>query len=539
MLPKILLCLAASAFLGTVAQAHFPWLSTDDQGRALLYFAESPQKTDYRLPDAIAGAQVMLAEQDKDAKQLDLEKVETDDFIGLQSKPDTVGAGVLTSACEYGNYHGTLLTYFAKHYAGDASKSIADEPEAMPTGFALDARPELTDDALEVRVTREAKPVDAASVTLIDPNGERAEKETDSQGIAKFYNVRQGRLGLLVGVSEEAEGEAGGEKYTSKSYYLTLTLNTAEQPAPERQSALPLLPQRVASFGAAVVDDYVYVYSGHTGTAHDHSSENLSPHFCRMALAGGDWEELPMQQPLQGLPLVPHHGKLYRVGGMYAANGPDDEEDLQSVDEVAAFDPAAKQWTTLPPLPEPRSSHDAVAIDGWLYVVGGWQLAGDEEGQWHDTAWKLRLADTTRGWQPVPALPEHRRALAVAHADGLLVAIGGLDDAGAISRRVDALDLSTGEWRQLADLPGDGMHGFGMSAWNHQGTLYASGSEGEVYRLDVANNQWQSVAKLDDRRFFHRLLPAGKNRLLMIGGASIDREGHVADSEWVQLGGGS
>ena len=34
----------------------------------------------------------------------------------------------------------------------------------------------------------------------------------------------------------------------------------------------------------------------------------------------------------------------------------------------------------LAPLPEARSSHDAVVIGDKLYVVGGWTLSGDRKG---------------------------------------------------------------------------------------------------------------------------------------------------------------
>jgi hypothetical protein len=74
---------------------------------------------------------------------------------------------------------------------------------------------------------------------------------------------------------------------------------------------LPPLPEPLSSFGAVVSEDWLYVYGGHTGTEHEHSAENLSNHFRRVRLTetgnAGDaqeWEELPMQTPLQGLALV-------------------------------------------------------------------------------------------------------------------------------------------------------------------------------------------------------------------------------------------
>ena len=120
----------------------------------------------------------------------------------------------------------------------------------------------------------------------------------------------------------------------------------------------------MSSFGAVVADGWLYVYGGHTGEEHEHSAANLSKHFRRIQLDGGtEWEELPMQTPLQGLPLVAHGGKIYRVGGLNMRNATTkDDEDLHSTAEFAEFDPATSKWTALAPLPAARSSHNAVVI---------------------------------------------------------------------------------------------------------------------------------------------------------------------------------
>ncbi len=176
--------------------------------------------------------------------------------------------------------------------------------------------------------------------------------------------------------------------------------------ADSRSASYPELPEPIASFGAAVADGWLYVYSGHTGAEHEHSRDNLSGHFCRLNLNGGEqWEELPMQTPLQGLPLVTHDGKLYRVGGVNSLNAADEAEDMHSTDEFACFDPASGVWTKLPSLPEPRSSHDAVVIGDKLYVVGGWQLSGASPGVWRDTAWSFDLANPNQEWEAIDTTP--------------------------------------------------------------------------------------------------------------------------------------
>jgi Kelch motif protein len=289
------------------------------------------------------------------------------------------------------------------------------------------------------------------------------------------------------------------------------------------------LPEPLASFGAAVADGRLYVYGGHIGEEHEHSKENLSQHFRRLELPGrGQWEELPMQTPLQGLALVEYDGKLYRIGGMNARNAAGDEDDLHSVAEFSCFDPQTHQWTELPPLPEPRSSHDATVIDGVLYVVGGWTLAGSGKGTWLDTAWSFDLTKPDSQWQDLPSPNFHRRALAVSHLAGQVVALGGIDDTRKVSRRVDALDLKTGQWRELPKLPGDGMDGFGASACNLDNHLYFSGTQDSLFRLE-SGETWEPVLKLQLPRFFHRLLPTSNEKLLAVAGAS--EEGHVATIE--------
>jgi hypothetical protein len=99
----------------------------------------------------------------------------------------------------------------------------------------------------------------------------------------------------------------------------------AEKAPSEKASApagdLPALPEGVSSFGGAVEGPWLYVYSGHIGTAHSHSKQNLSKNFLRLRLdAPSEWETLPVGPGLQGLPLVAHGGGVIRVGGLSARN---------------------------------------------------------------------------------------------------------------------------------------------------------------------------------------------------------------------------
>jgi hypothetical protein len=294
----------------------------------------------------------------------------------------------------------------------------------------------------------------------------------------------------------------------------------------------PLLPEAIASFGAARAGDWLYVYGGHTGEAHAHSARNVTGAFRRLPLRGGDgwggegWQDLPSGPALQGTALVAHRGALYRVGGMTAHNEPGAEEDLHSLASVQRFDPAAGTWEDVTPLPEPRSSHDACVLGDKLYVVGGWALSGAGEGEWHDTAWVADLNASPLVWEALPRPPFHRRALAVAPAGSRIAVIGGMCEDDGMTPATAFYDLASASWSKGPDLPGSG---FGMAAIAVEGRLFASGMDGQLLELAADGSAWQVVTTLAFPRFFHRLLPGADGELVALGGAG--RGGHMRTVE--------
>src|SRR5262245_15547042 len=134
------------------------------------------------------------------------------------------------------------------------------------------------------------------------------------------------------------------------SALITLLFLPPAAEAPTKAKFDPL-PVKVASFGAASCDGYLYVYGGHSGKTHTYSTEDVIGKFYRVKLTGGAWEELPGGPIAQGLPLVAYKGKVLRVGGMQPRNKPGEKADNHSLTSVASYDPAAKKWSELTPLP--------------------------------------------------------------------------------------------------------------------------------------------------------------------------------------------
>lgn len=291
------------------------------------------------------------------------------------------------------------------------------------------------------------------------------------------------------------------------------------QPSSAAGLSLAPLPRPVNSFGAAAFDGCLYVYGGHAGERHAYSTASVSASFQRLRLEpGAAWETLPSTLPAQGTALVAHGRCIYRPGGMNPRNSPDAASDLHSQAEVLRYDVDRGAWTEFVPLPEPRSSHDAVVLGDALYVAGGWSLSGSAMGgAWRDTLLKLDLSVARPQWQVLDQ-PFRRRAHAMAALGEEVYVLGGIDDDGEPQRAVDIFHTRTGAWLKGPELPAGPMNGFGGAALGLGDRIYFSGRGGGVYALEPGGHAWVEVETLRHPRFFHRLVPRGTAELVVVGG---------------------
>jgi hypothetical protein len=446
------------------------------------------------------------------------------------------------------------LTYFAKHLRVDPNEQkLGGVTQAAE--FELDVQPQWNEGRLALVVTWQGAPQAGVKVTATDGEGSSSEYTSDDQGRIEL----RGRPVAVVAhwVDSADQGALNGDEYRGAHYYATCTWQTLNDPSqaagvdatrsahlasagrserdraairPHRPSAeldadaqpspAPL-PEPLASFGAAIVAKSLYVYGGHTGQEHEHTRDNVAGGFYSRLLDGSSgWRRLPSQGPRQGLALVGHGTSVVLIGGMAARNRPDEAADLHSTSSVARFDTQTQSWSVLPDLPQARSSHDAAIVGSRLYVVGGWTLSGSGEGQWLRDALVLDLSRADAAWQTIAAPPFMKRALACAEWQGKLVVLGGMDPEHTIDRSVWVYDPQLDRWTAGPEFPGEGMNGFGMAACNIDSVLFASGSDGNLYRLAPDGQSWMSVGQLDQPRFFHRLVGPVGSAVWAVGGAA-------------------
>lgn len=160
---------------------------------------------------------------------------------------------------------------------------------------------------------------------------------------------------------------------------------------------------------------------------------------------------------------------------------------------------------------------------------------GGQSSQWHDSALAMNLAAAQPEWKPIAPPPFKRRALALAAWQGKLYCLGGMQEQGGPTTAVAMFDPAKNTWSEGPALLGNGMDGFGSSAFACQGALYATTISGSIQRLADDGNAWEYLGQLTQPRFFHRLLPWQDTRLVVVGGANME-EGKAESLELLSLG---
>jgi hypothetical protein len=172
------------------------------------------------------------------------------------------------------------------------------------------------------------------------------------------------------------------------------------------------------------------------------------PAFEQTVRLSGEWSRVP------GGPLSPRHDALavwlddrFLVVGGWSTRPCPPNADCAAPEEPAnsdgaMFDPATEEWTPIAEAPVPVSGHNAVVMDGRLYVSTGDEWRTDSPvGVW-------RYSPQPDTWRRMPAPPPYARLVAACHR---LFAFSTTDE---LERSRDfLLDEEAGIWLPLPDDP--------------------------------------------------------------------------------------
>lgn len=510
--------LALASMLSVPLAAHFTFIvPLPDTNLALVVLSEKPEPDREVDVSLIAGTTLSFRQLDGKERTLKLMKGGEHAF-GVELPKGARGVihgltdlGVNTREGAIPN----ILLYHPKTIIGDPFEPrtrLGDlaAAELVPVGNPR---------AFRLRLLGRGKPQAGAEVTVIHPDGSSRVAKTEATGETEVFTT-PGRYAAWARYWEKTPGERQGKAYEEVRHYATIVFEVEAGRTSARASGeapYARLPEASSSFGAVESEGWLYIYGGHIVPTHSYSTAAVSGRFSRMRLSDKTWEQLPGGPPLQGLNLVAHKGKIYRVGGMQPQNKAGEPEDIRSVASVARFDPASRRWEEIAPLQTPRSSHDVVIVDDTIVVIGGWTLRGTSGSDWATTMEVLNLAAPTLEWKAVPQ-PFQRRALIAAALNGKMYVLGGLDPKAHVMNATEIFDVKRNAWSTGPALPGGEMGGFGPAAAVLDRRLLVSLGDGELYRLTSAGDRWELIGQSTPRSV-HRLVVDGR-RALVIGGAT-------------------
>jgi len=367
--------LLALVIIPTTANGHFLWLKADvGSGRLHVYFSEVAEPGEPELLKLVAAAKVWQLDGGG-AKKLNLKRGQ-DSLVGAIDKKNAGNLFLLRHP--FGVFargdKAINLNYYAK-----TGPELGSEVWSASTvkQLAFDIFPKAKGDSVELTVRWKGKPAEGAEVSIAGPGFKAIDVKTDPQGKADFTPAKSGLYSIRAKLVENKSGELDGKAYNSIRHYATLTLPIGQSAGAAskvtarntpgkktagnaNESGLPDVPKPVTSFGGAVIGENVYIYGGHTGEPHDYYVEGQSRTLWRLNLNGKPtWKKVAQGPPLQGLAMVSHDGKLYRLGGFTAKNKQGQDQNLWAVSVAERFDPKAGTSPvrrSMPPWPTARST---------------------------------------------------------------------------------------------------------------------------------------------------------------------------------------
>ncbi len=197
------------------------------------------------------------------------------------------------------------------------------------------------------------------------------------------------------------------------------------------------------------------------------------------------------------------NGKIYVIGGY------DGKIHTNSVEE---YNPKANTWTTKAPMTTARNLHQAVVLDGKIYVIGG-----SGNGVYLNSVEEYNPA--TNKWTIKASMTTARYLHQVTIVGGKIYAIGGQNTSGYLNS-VEEYDPATNKWTIKASMPtARRCHGLVVIG----GKIYAmggqdgSGSLNLVEEYDPEKNTWTVKTPMAVGRYnFGAILVDGK--IYTIGG---------------------
>ncbi|MDP5275283.1 cadherin-like beta sandwich domain-containing protein [Chengkuizengella axinellae] len=191
-------------------------------------------------------------------------------------------------------------------------------------------------------------------------------------------------------------------------------------------------------------------------------------------------------------------------------------------------------WNIESPMPDGRSGHGAVEVNGKIYVIGG--HGSDRTLNNKVLEYDPEALPDTNPWKEISTLPTPRASVSIVELDGKIYVIGGYEINGNYLSTVEVYDPSLNEWVKWESETGDKVDWAAMPTPRIRfgvaevgGKIYAIGGEGisdqgttvelsTVEAYDPKSNTWETMEDMPDTRYGHGVIEV-EGKIFAIGGS--------------------
>jgi DNA-binding CsgD family transcriptional regulator/N-acetylneuraminic acid mutarotase len=232
-------------------------------------------------------------------------------------------------------------------------------------------------------------------------------------------------------------------------------------------------PTPVSEISAVVIGGKIYIPGGKLDT------DRVSAKLEIFNLETNTWEEgADLPKALSAYSLAAMDGMIYLFGGWDGA---------KYLADVYVYNPQSDQWTSAPAMPTARAFSGAAVSGSKIYIIGG--SDGRQILTTNEIFLPDKLASGEEAWQPGPELPEGRSAMGVSSVADIIYVVGGKVE-GASSYPALAFFSNSGEWQVIQEPPQPIGAAPGLIS---QGVyLYSLGGQSEE-RIASENLRYQAV----------------------------------------------
>ncbi|KAJ3474279.1 hypothetical protein NLG97_g9915 [Lecanicillium saksenae] len=219
-------------------------------------------------------------------------------------------------------------------------------------------------------------------------------------------------------------------------------------------------------------------------------------------------------------------GKIYLLGGLKGG----DNSVWRATGDSWEYDPAARTWRTLPPMPKGyEAGSAAVGVHENLIVLAGGLRALHLDSEFQDTVDSVVMYDLhADAWRsvPVPAqkLPEGRDHAGSAVVDGTMYVVGGPVPRAAECWKEASAKMPTARGGLAAAAVGKTIYTFGGEGNPEAGS---DGVFPQVEAYDITKNAWTRMRNMTTPR--HGTYAASLKGGVYIPGGGIRQDGAPVD----------